>query len=334
MSFVERVNRLTNETATVAKKHSKEVQMRTWQRMDELDNPANMEQGVLDNVYFSIKNTDGDFRLPNDLDDEFLTGAVPNRIICEFDAWREYEGHNYFPCYMGYDWAPRFKFLAEQGIPRIGVRLMWNSNKNPIFDRPWGNFLNIYTFLKLAENPHRSGKDILQQFIKENYPPSSHQAAINLYCYSTEFQKMMYYLKGEYLANHSRVQDGDAEDNLDEIQKEGFLIEPDDFERRRSQINKVYEKAIDLTDHLGKDVPAEWIQGLKDGAKVECYVAQATIDKMEGIFLQRQRKQHIDALIQVIRDRMHRRAHGWKNWQQESYESMEGKEMFEIFKED
>ena len=334
MNFVERVNRLTNETATVAKKYGKEVQMRTWQRMDELGNPANMEQGVLDNVYFSIKNTDGDFRLPNDLDDEFLTAAVPSRIICEFDAWREYEGHNYFPCYMGYDWAPRFKFLAEQGITRVGVRLMWNSNKNLIFDTPWGNFVNIYTFLKLTENPHRSGQDILEQFVKEHYPPSSYQAAINLYSYSTEFQKTMYYLKGEYLANHSRVQDEDAEDNLDEIQEEGFLMKLDDFEARRNQINKAYGKTLELIGRLQKDVPAEWIEGLKDGARVEYNVAQATTDKMEAIFLQRLRTNDVDASIQAIKDRMLQRAQEWKNWHPESYESMEGEEMFEIFSND
>lgn len=334
MSFVERVNRLTNETATVAKKYGKEVQMRTWQRMDELGNPANMEQGVPDNVYFSIKNTDGDFRLPNGLDDEFLTAAIPSRIVCEFDAWREYEGHNYFPCYMGYDWAPRFKFLAEQGITRIGVRLMWNSNKNAVFDRPWGNFVNIYTFLKLAENPNRSGQDILEQFVKEYYPPSAHQAAINLYRYSLEFQKTMYYLKGEYMANHSRVQDEDAEDNLDEIQEKGFLTKLDDFDARRNQIDKAYEMALGLIDRMAKDVSPEWIQGLKDGARVEHYVARATNYKIQAIFLQHKRTENVDASIQTLKDRMRRLAQEWRNWHPESYESMEGEEMFEIFKED
>jgi hypothetical protein len=319
----------------MAKKYGKEVQMRTWQRMGELDSPANMEQGVLDNVYFSIKNTDGDFRLPNGLDEEFLTAAVPKRLVVEFDAWREYEGHNYFPCWMGQVWAPRFKFVAKRGIPRLGVRLMWNSNKNPIFDRPWGNFVNIYTFLKLAENPNRSAQDILVQFVKEHYPPSAHQAAVELYRYSPEFQKTMYYLKGECLANHSRVQDEDAEDNLEEIQEQGFLKEVGDFEARRNEINNAYEKALGLIERLGKDVPAKWIQGLKDGARVEHYVALATTDKMEVIFLQQSRKAgHTVAVsLQNLRERMDRRAQQWKACHPESFESMEGEEMFEPFKE-
>ena len=335
MTFVERVNRLTNETADVAKKYNKQVQMRTWQRMGELGSPANMEQGVLDNVYFSIKNTNGDFRLPNGLDEEFLTAAVPKRLVVEFDAWREYEGHNYFPCWMGEVWAPRFKFVAKRGIPRLGVRLMWNSNKNPIFDRPWGNFVNIYTFLKLAENPNRSAQDILVQFVKEHYPPSAHQAAIELYQYSMEFQQIMYYCRGEYLANHSRVQDEDAEDNLEEIQDDGFLKTTEDFEARRRDINSAYEKAIGLVEQLGKDVPAEWIQGLKDGARVEHYVALATTDKMEAIFLQQSRKAgHTVAVsLQNLKERMDRRAQQWKTWHPDSFESMEGQEMFEPFKE-
>lgn len=336
MTFVERVNCLTNETASVAKKYNKEVQMRTWQRMGELGSPANMEQGVLDNIYFSIKNTDGDFRLPNGLDEEFLTAAVPKRLVVEFDAWREYDGHNYFPCWMGGVWAPRFKFVGERGIPRLGVRLMWNSNKNPIFDRPWGNFINIYAFLKLAENPNLSAQDILEQFVKEHYPADAREAAIELYDYSTEFQRTMYYCKGEYLANHSRVQDEDAEDNLKEIQEKGFLKELGDFELRRNEIDNAYEKALGLIDGLGKDVPAEWLKSLKNGAKVEHYVALATTDKMEAIFRQQSKKAgHTVAVsLQNLKELMDRQAQQWKTWHPESFESMEGEEMFEPFKED
>ena len=335
MSFVERVNCLTNETAGVAKTYGKQVQMRTWQRMGELGNPANMEQGVLDNVYFSIKNTDGDFRLPNGLDEEFLTAAVPKRLVVEFDAWREYEGHNYFPCWMGEVWAPRFKFVAKRGIPRLGVRLMWNSNKNPIFGSPWGNFVNIYTFLKLAKDPNRSAQDILVQFVKEYYPPDAHQVAIELYRYSTEFQRMMYYCKGEYLANHSRVQDEDAEDDLEEIQEKDFLKALSDFEARRNEINNAYERALEMVERLDEDVPTEWLQGLKEGAKIEHYVALATADKMEAIFLRQSRKagQNVVAALQTLKERMDRQAQQWKTWHPVSFEAMEGEEMFEQFKD-
>jgi hypothetical protein len=187
--------------------------------MGELGDPSKMGRGIPGNVSFSIKNTDGDFRLPHGLDKKFLTAAVPSRIICEFDAWREYEGHNYFPCYMGDDWAPRFRFLQEKNIKRVAVRLMWNSNKNPIFGRPWGNYINIYTFLKLCENPKLDSQEILRMFVEEHYPENSRQAATDLYNFSREFQRTIYYIKKKcYNANHSRVQDDDAIEDLEDSQ--------------------------------------------------------------------------------------------------------------------
>ncbi len=331
MSFPERVLRLTNETADVAAKHGMEVQMRTWQRMGDLGDPGAMDKGIRDNVYFSIKNTDGDFRLEHGLDEEFLTAAVPERIVCEFDAWREYSGHNYFPCYMGDDWAPRFRFLAEQGIPRVAVRLMWNSNKNPIFDRPWGNYVNIYAFRKLSENPDLDGQTILRDFVEEYYPESARQAAIDLYNSSQEFQKTIYYIRGDiYNADHARVQDDDAEEDLEDAQEEGFLIGVEDFESRRKEIQEAYGTALQLIDKLGSDVPTEWVEGLKDGARVEQYVALSSTDKMEMMYLLQQRSSDEDVGkdISEVKKRMKQRAQEWREWDSESYEDMQGEDVF------
>ena len=333
MTFVKRLNRLTNETAAIARKYGKEVQMRTWQRMGELGNPANMEQGILDNVSFSIKNTDGDFRLPHGLDKQFLTAAIPSRIICEFDAWREYEGHNYFPCYMGNDWAQRFQFLQKKGIKRIAVRLMWNSNKNPIFERSWGNYVNLYTFLKLSENPTLDGQEILRMFVQAHYPENSRQAAIDLYNFSQNFQRTIYYIKGElYNANHSRVQDDDAREDLEDSQKDfRFLTNREDFEERREEINAAYTKAVELVEQLGSDVSSEWIQGLKDGARVERYIALSSTDKMEMLFLLQRRKsgQNVSDAIDKVKRRMEERIEEWKEWDHISYDDMEGKAVLE-----
>jgi len=333
MDFVERVNRLTNETAAVASKYGKEVQMRTWQRMGELGDPSNMERGILDNVFFSIKNTDGDFRLPHGLDEKFLTAAVPSRVICEFDAWREYEGHNYFPCYMGNDWASRFRFLQDKGIERIAVRLMWNSNKNPIFERPWGDYINLYAFLKLSENPRLDGQEVLRMFVREHYPENSWQAAMDIYNFSQSFQRTIYYIKGEvYNANHSRVQDDDARGDLEDSQKDfRFLTKREDFEERREEINAAYAKAIELVEQLGSDVSSEWIQGLKDGARVERYVALSSTDKMEMLFLLGKRKsgQNVSDAIDEVRRRMEKRIEEWKEWDLGSYDDMEGKGILE-----
>jgi len=333
MTFVERVNRLTNETAAVARKYGKKVQMRTWQRMGELGDPLNMERGILDNVSFSIKNTDGDFRLPHGLDEKFLTAAVPSRVICEFDAWREYEGHNYFPCYMGNDWASRFRFLQEKGIQRIAARLMWNSNKNPIFEHPWGNYVNLYAFLKLSENPRLDSQEVLRMFVREHYPEDSWQAAMDIYNFSQNFQRTIYYIKGRvYNANHSRVQDDDAEEDLDDSQDDlRFLTNREDFDKRREEIDTTYSKAIDLVGKLGSDVSPEWIQGLKDGARVERYVALSSTDKMEMFFLLQRRKagDNVRDAIAELKKRMEERIKEWKEWDLDSYDYMEGKAIME-----
>jgi len=334
MTFVERVKRLTNETATAAKKHGKEIQMRTWQRMGELGDPSRMEEGIQDNVSFSIKNTAGDFRIAHGLDRAFLSAAAPNRIVCEFDAWREYTGHNYFPCYMGEAWTSRFQFLHERGIQRIAVRLMWNSNDNPIFDRPWGNFINIYAFLKLAEDPSRSAQDILEAFVEEHYPPSARKAAMDLYNFSMKFQRIMYYSQGQYLGDHSCVQDSDAHNDLKVIQSGGFLKTPGDFDARRTEINKAYTNAIALIDRMGHDVDANWIKDLKDGARVEQYVALSSTDKMEAIFWTNQKASNStrSAALTELRQRMTERASTWKAWHPASYKTMQPNEMFAPFK--
>lgn len=335
IGFPERVRLLTNATAAVAKQYGMEVQMRTWQRMGDLGDPSQMDEGILDNVYFSIKNTDGDFRLEHGLDETFLTAAVPERIVCEFDAWREYTGHNYFPCYMGSTWAPRFKFLKEKGIPRIGVRLMWNSNKNPIFDRPWGNYINVYAFLKLSENPGLDGQQILRLYVDEYYPVSARQAAIDLYTYSYDFQKFMYYIDGKhYNADHARVQDDDAKGDLKDAQEEGLFTNRKDFETRRDRIKEAYNKAVSLVEKLGDDVPSKWKQSLKDGARIQHYTALSSTDKMEMYYLIEQQNsgETVGNAIAEVKQRMEKRANEWEGWDAGSFDDMQGDDVFDHWK--
>ena len=307
--------------------------MRTWQRIGELGDPANIDAGIPDNVYLSIKNTDGDFKISHDMDKEFLTAAAPGRLIVEFDAWREYEGHNFFPCYMGDIWAPRMKFLHASNIKRIAVRLMWNSNKNPIFQRPWGNFVNLYTFLELAENPDRDPDDILRQFAAEYYPSNAQQAAFDLYKFTPRFQQTIYYVKGNYNANHSRVQDEDTADDLEDAQDEGFMTTPEDFAVRRKQINEICDQALELVDRLGSELPAQWIEDMRDGIKVERYVALSTTGKMEAIFLQQNMSSGDDmgSVLDDLKSSMESRAREWEAWDPASYDSMNADEMFEVF---
>jgi hypothetical protein len=234
---------------------------------------------------------------------------------------------------MGNDWASRFRFLQEKGIQRIAVRLMWNSNKNPIFERPWGNYVNLYAFLKLSENPELDGQEVLRTFVREHYPEDSWQAAMDIYNFSRSFQRTIYYIKGKvYNANHSRVQDDDAVEDLEDSQDDlRFLVNREDFDKRREEIDAAYSKAIELVGKLGSDVSPEWIQGLKDGARVERYVALSTTDKMEMYFLLQRRKagDNVRDAIAELKKRMEERNNKWKEWNPDSYDDMEGKAIME-----
>jgi len=326
LSFVDRVNLLTRETAKVCEQHDKEVQMRTWQRMgaleDEMD-PSRMGEGMPENVLFSIKNTNGDFHLLNPTDEIFLHAADPERVVVEFDAWREYDGNNYFPCYMGDIWASRFRLLKELGIRRIAVRLNWNSNKNSIFERPFGNMVNIYIFQKLAENPQRSPDDILKEYIQNTFPEKARDVAFELYKFSPDFQHTIYYVNEDYCANHSRVQDEDAVRNLENAQKKGYLTKPEHFLERRLEIQNAHKKALSLIDHLGLDVSEEWRRGMTDGVNIGRYVGLATIYKIEAIFW---KKQNNLEKMNTVKDLILQLQNEWKDIHPESYRSMNGED--------
>lgn len=112
--------------------------MRTWQRVGDFMGPVStLGEADPPNVIFSVKNTSGDFQITNGLDADFI-GEVKatERLLVEFDAWREYETHNIFPVYLGDYWAPRFQQLRKAGVERIGVRFNWNSGEFPITERP------------------------------------------------------------------------------------------------------------------------------------------------------------------------------------------------------
>lgn len=135
-----------NETARAlrADGHQRIALMRTWQRVEVLGSPTTLGRTDDENVLFSVKNTDGDFGCVKGFDEEFLEAVDdPERLLVEFDGWREYEAHNIFPIYLGDYWAPRFRRLAENGVKRIGLRFNWNSGRLPVTERPWANWVNV-----------------------------------------------------------------------------------------------------------------------------------------------------------------------------------------------
>lgn len=196
-----------NLTARALKSDGRErtALMRTWQRCGFLGVPEK-ELGVGDepNLIYSVKHTQGDFNIPHGLDTAFIKEGVDgSRLLVEFDAWREYETHNIFPIYLGDYWAPRFKAIADAGITNVGVRFNWNSGRFPIIDknRPWANWINIYTFHRFIQNPYANPDDILMDFCKE-YFPEAPDAAFKMYKNTFDFVKAVYYNNGEKYLHH------------------------------------------------------------------------------------------------------------------------------------
>jgi len=196
-----------NLTARALKSDGRErtALMRTWQRCGFLGVPEK-ELGVGDesNLIYSIKHTQGDFNIPHELDTAFIKKGVDGtRLLVEFDAWREYETHNIFPIYLGDYWAPRFRAVADAGITNVGVRFNWNSGRFHIADknRPWANWINIYTFHQFVQNPYANPDTILMDFCKD-YFPEAPDAAFNMYKNTFDFVEAVYYRNGEKYLHH------------------------------------------------------------------------------------------------------------------------------------
>ena len=204
----EGVLKFHNETARALRADGRErtALMRTWQRVGFLGSPDTLGRTDDHNVLFSVKNTNGDFGVVKGFDDGFFkTVTNPSRLLVEFDAWREYETHNVFPVYLGDYWAPRFRRLAEIGVKCVGLRFNWNSGRYPITERPWANWVNVFTFVRLAEDPYADPDVILSEFVQLYFPPEAHKVAFDLYKASLDFVKGLYWIEGKNIADHGRA---------------------------------------------------------------------------------------------------------------------------------
>lgn len=236
--------------------------MRTWQRVDALGSPTTLGKTDAPNVLFSVKNTDGDFGAVKDLDQEFLEAVDdPKRLLVEFDAWREYETHNIFPIYLGDYWAPRFRELARLGVERIGVRFNWNSGHFAITERPWANWVNVFTFVRLAEHAHADPDEILREYVALYYPPQARTAAFDLYKSSFQFARDLYWHDREKIADHGRV---------NRERKIGDRSVPADWFTRVDRLTEQMLSRIDALPDSGAHK-----QELRKGALVVSYLSKA-----------------------------------------------------------
>ena len=226
-----------NLTARALKSDGRErtAFMRTWQRCGFLGVPEEeLGKGDESNLIYSIKNTAGDFRIPYSLDSAYIKPGIDGtRLLVEFDAWREYATHGIFPLYLGDYWAPRFRAIADAGITSIGVRFNWDSGRFHILDkdRPWANWVNLYTFHRLSQNPYANPDDILMDFCEE-YFPESPNAAFDMYKNTIDFINAIYYNNGELYLHH------------------GGLKRPRGIPVDLEQVNQGYVKMKSLIDKI------------------------------------------------------------------------------------
>lgn len=300
-STLARVNRLVAETAAVAAERGLRVEARTWGRLYALEreaDPARMFEGLPANVRLSLKYTEGDFHLfsrPSP-----LLAYVDDRAILELDAWGEHLGFDFFPCYLGPVWAPVIRAALGRGVRQLALRIGWDSDANPLFERPWGNVLNVDLARALAERPDLDPDAFLESWVDERYIPAGRDAAFRLYQRSTALQALWLAEGDVELTDHSRLfrpyqgPDGDlferVRDRLDRLQAAGGFTRAADFAARRDRVDEACAEADALVRDLAATgaAPAGWTDELSRGARAQCRVARGTADQLELLYWRRE----------------------------------------------
>jgi len=89
----------------------------------------------------------------------------------------------------------------------VGVRFNWNSGRFHIADknRPWANWVNLYTFHRFTQDPYANPDDILIDFCNE-YFPEDPAAAFDMYKNTYDFIRAIYYNNGDLYLHHGGLE--------------------------------------------------------------------------------------------------------------------------------
>ena len=286
LTQAQRFAKVAEAAVRACKPLDKLVMIRTWGGFETKESLDLLPREVI----CSTKHTLPDFHLatpPNP-----VLGLKADRQEVEFDAWGEYSGYNFFPCYMGDQYAERIRLSFDRGVRRFGIRLNWDPMPdtpiNPIFDRPFGNEANIYVFSHLIADPTADPDELLREYVANVYPESARQAAFELYKRSFDLQTLWLTWQGHNANDHSRVYRPSSRDSYAKRVKSqiGFAV-PKEYadtrglmDERRHQIDDAYQEAMRLITALGSDVPADWRHELQRGARNAWFVAQGNCDCM------------------------------------------------------
>lgn len=285
MTVGQRIDRMINEAAKVCDELSKELQVRTWGRVGELEqerDPSRMLDNLPEGVVVSVKNTKGDFYLTEPISN--MLGFGDDRQVVEFDCWGEYMGWNNFPCYLGDVLSERMKLIAAKNVRRVAARLSWDPFTNYIFDQPWGNEVNVYVYSRLAQDPGLNPDDLLDEWIATKFPPERRSSAFQLYKRSAELQKVWMTFQGWNANDHSRVfynPNSTYQRVIDKVDPDKRTYSEADLNKRRKDIDAALREAEKLIEDLGPTLTPGFRNNLLHGAKTEWFVAHGVTNELD-----------------------------------------------------
>jgi hypothetical protein len=248
---------------------------------------------------------------------------------------------------MGDIWAPRVRRAAAAGAGGLAVRVNWASSANPIFERPWGNVVNVAVAAGLAADPSADPDDLLEKWLEETYVVAARSPARALYKASCGLVESFTSVGHVETTDHGRLfRSRSSADwfervagTLDRAQVEGQFVSAADFAARRLAMDAARDEALALVAALPDDVtvgttglepvPELWRTELARGANALWHVGRATTDQLELVHVLRDmsaegtdRQQRLLAVAEAIR----RHDALWHTADPESYETLRGDE--------
>ena len=191
----------------------------------------------------------------------------------------------------------------------------WDTEVNPLFERPWGALVNLRVALALAREPRLTADDALRHFVAEQFPVEAQAAAVAFYKSTPDFMRDIYYIDGVYVAHHSRLLK--SVDMVHDVYAtlRDSLRAPADFERQRQRVEAAYQALAGRIAALAGIAPA-WREEMERGAQVMRLVGLGLMNELEAVSDHRADPQ--------IRERIEAAEAAWQTIDADSFSHLRG----------